>query len=230
MRCHLTSFVSGALIVLAACNALGDVRPLPFYRVDITLISGQSIKGTSHGLAGFFRMRGASSRQVRSVQLSHASKGVVGHFTFSDNPEIETYVSPSEEVSWLELSVSTEYETINEQTGSVYYWIKQEVRVPIADILRIDTLGSIGEGLTVYADPRPYLRVEEPYLMVDDCGLGCPAKLYSEDKSLAKVELGDLWDKYLDCRYRSTPKAVSRMNEVMSEYRVKILIDPFCDD
>jgi hypothetical protein len=66
--------------------------------------------------------------------------------------------------------------------------------------------------------------------MVEDCGLGCPAKLYSEDKSIAKAQLKELWQAYLDCKYRYSPETSKHMNEIMSEYQLNILIDPFCID
>ena len=97
----------------------------------------------------------------------------------------------------------TEYEAINQQQrGTKYYWVKEQMRVPIKDIIRVDTLNIIGKGFAISQDPRLYANVEEPYLMVEDCGLGCSAKLYSEDKSIAKTKLKELWDSYLDCKYR----------------------------
>ena len=156
---------------------------------------------------------------------------MVGRFTFFDKPDSKIYEWSSAQVSGSELSVFTEYEVINKkQVGWKYYWIKEQVRVPIINILRVDTLQMIGKGFTIFQDPSLYTNVKEPYLMVEDCGLGCSAKLYSEDKSIAKTKLKELWDRYLDCKYRYSPETPRRMNEVMSEYQLKILIDPFCID
>ncbi len=230
MRKILASLISGALIFFVACYAFGDLLPPHFYNVKVTLINGESITGASYGLAGLF-VSGTSSKQVRSVQLSHTADSVVGHFTFFDKPESEIYEKSSAQVSRLELSVFTEYEAINQQQGGwKYYWIKEQVRVPIFDIVRVDTLKIIGKGFAIFQDPSLYANVKEPYLMVEDCGLGCSAKLYSEDKSIAKTKLKELWDRYLDCKYRYNPDTSRRMNEVMSEYQLKILIDPFCID
>jgi hypothetical protein len=230
MRKILASFFSGALILFVACWAFGDLLPPHFYNVKVTLISGESITGASYGLAGFF-VGGTFPKQVKSVELSHAAGSVVGHFIFFDKPEREIHKKSSAQVSGLELSVFTEYEAINQQQGGwKYYWIKEQVRVPIINILRVDTLKIIGKGFAIFQDPGLYANVKEPYLMVEDCGLGCSAKLYSEDKSIAKTKLEELWDRYLDCKNRYSPETSKRMNEVMSEYQLKILIDPFCID
>lgn len=125
----------------------------------------------------------------------------------------------------------TAYETIKKQPGgSEYFLIKEERQVPLNTILRVDTLKIIGKGFTIYQDPALYAHVKKPYLMVETCGPGCPAKLYSEDTSLTKEKLQELWGTYLDCQYRSTPEGSKRMQEVMSKYRLKIVADPFCID
>ena len=230
MRKLLALLISWALIFFVACYAFGDLLPPHVYNVKVTLVSGESITGASYGLAGLF-VSGTSSKQVRSVQLSHTADSVVGRFTFFDKPDSEIYERSSAQVSGSELSVFTEYEVINkQQVGWKYYWIKEQVRVPIINILRVDTLQMIGKGFTIFQDPSLYTNVKEPYLMVEDCGLGCSAKLYSEDKSIAKTKLKELWDGYLDCKYRYSPETSKRMNEVMSEYQLKILTDPFCID
>jgi len=230
MQKLLVSIISGALIFFVACYAFGDLLPPHFYNVKVTLINGENITGASYGLAGLF-VSGTFSKQVRGVQLSHTADSVVGHFTFFEKADSEIYERSSAQVSGSELSVFTEYEAINQQqAGWKYYWIKQQVRVPIIKILRVDTLNIIGKGFAIFQDPGLYANVKEPSLMVDDCGLGCSAKLYSEDKSIAKTKLKELWDKYLDCKYRYSPETSRRMNEVMLEYQLKILIDPFCLD
>lgn len=230
MRKILASLFSGALILFVTYSAFGDLLPPHFYNVKVTLSSGESITGASFGLAGLF-VGGTFPNQVKSVELSHAAGSVVGHFTFFDKPESEMYERSSAQVLGLELSVFKEYETINQQQGGwKYYWIKEQVRVPIINIVRVDTLQIIGKGFAIFQDPSLYANVKEPYLMVEDCGLGCSAKLYSEDKSIAKTQLKELWDRYLDCKYRYRSETSRRMNEVMSEYQLKILIDSFCID
>ena len=77
MRKLLASLISGALIFFVAWYAFGDLLPPHFYSVKVTLISGESIAGASYGLAGLF-VGGTSSKQVRSVQLSHTADSVVG--------------------------------------------------------------------------------------------------------------------------------------------------------
>lgn len=230
MRKLLASIISGSLIFFVAYYAFGDLQPPHFYNVKVTLSNGKSITGASYGLAGLF-VSGTSSKRVRRVQLSHTADSVVGHFTYFDKPDSEIYERSRAQVSRSEPIVFTEYEAIDQQqSGMKYYWVKEQVRVPIKNILRVDTLKIIGKGFAISQDPGLYANVEEPFLTVEDCGLGCSVKLYSEDKSIAKTKLKELWDRCLDCKYRGRLETLRQMNEVMSEYQLKILIDPFCID
>ena len=225
----LVSISSGILICFFACCAFGDILPPHLYEVKVRLINGQSITGATYGLEGFF-VGGTSARQVRSVQLSHTGDSVEAHFTFFDESQSEIYKRSSAQASRSELSVFTTYEAVNQQPTAKYYWIKEQMKVPIINILRIDTLKIIGKGYAIFQDPALYSNIKEPYLIVEDCGIGCPAKLYSENKSITKAQLKKLWDKHLDCKHRNTPETTRRMNAVMTEYQLKILIDPFCID
>ena len=226
----LVSLLSGALFFFVEPCAFGDLVPPYLSNVKVTLINGESVTGASYGLVSIF-VSGTPPRQVKTVELSHTAGSVVGHFTFFDKSKSETYERSTAQVSRLKLSVFTQYEVINQQQGGWrYYWIKEQTRVPISNILRIDTLKILGKGFAIFQDPALYENVKEPYLMVEDCGLGCPAKLYSEDKSIPKAKLKELWQTHLDCKYRYSPETSRRMNEIMSEYQLKILIDPFCID
>jgi hypothetical protein len=226
----LVSLLSGALLFFVVPCAFGDLVPPYLSNVKVTLINGESVTGASYGLVSIF-VSGTPPRQVKTVELSHTAGSVMGHFTFFDKSKSETYEKSTAQVSRLKLSVFTQYEVINQQQGGWrYYWIKEQTRVPISNILRIDTLKILGKGFAIFQDPALYANVKEPYLMVEDCGLGCPAKLYSEDKSIAKAQLKELWQAYLDCKYRYSPETSKHMNEIMSEYQLNILIDPFCID
>jgi hypothetical protein len=230
MKKLLAPTIAGALILCVACCAFGDQRPPYFYEVNVTLIDGSSITGATYGLLGFFGS-GLSADPVKSVALSHTASSITGQVTFYDNPQTETYERTGDRVSELKLSVYTDYETVEQQPGgSQYYWIKEQEQVPLSHILRVDTLNIIGKGFVIYQDPAVYANVKEPFLMVEDCGVGCPAKLYSEDPSITKEELQELWDMYLDCKYRLSPEGSQRMDEVMTKYQLKIVVDPFCID
>ncbi len=230
MKKLLASTISGALIFCVACCAFGDVRPPHFYKVKVTLIDGTSITGASYGLLGFFGS-GLPYNPVKSVALTHTKKSIKGEFTFCDNHKTETYERSDDLIPKLKLSVYTDYETIKEHPAiGEFYWIKEEKQIPINTILRVDTLNIIGKGFVIYQDPALYAHVKEPYLMVEDCGLGCLAKLYSEDTSLTKEALQELWDQYLDCKYRLSPEGSKRMDEVIAKYQLKIIVDPFCID
>jgi hypothetical protein len=192
MRTLLALIILDVLSLCIVCCALADLRPPLLYRVEVTLINGKSITGASYGPAGFF-VGGSLDKRVRSVELSHAPGSVKGRFRFFDSPETEQYERSDDRVSELKLSVYTEYEAVSRQPGEwKYYWIKKKVQVPVADILRVDTLTIIGKGFTIFQDPALYANVKKPYLLIEDCGLGCPAKLYSDDKSMAQETLQEL--------------------------------------
>lgn len=233
MKKLLALTIAGALILCVASCAFGDLRPPYFYDVTVTLTDGTSITGGSYGLMSYFDSRLSSTTPVKSVVLSYTPGSIQGHITFYDNPETKTYERSGDRISSHDLSVYTEYEIIEKQPGSrKFYWIKEKVEVPLINIIRVDTLKIIGKGFAIYEDPAVYANIKEPYLMVEDCGLGCPAKLFSEDPSITKEKLQKLWDKYLDCKIRSTLtlKGYKRMDKIMAKYKLKILVDPFCID
>jgi hypothetical protein len=230
MKKLLALTIAGALILCVACCAFGDVQAPYFYQVNVTLRDGTSITGASYGLLGFFGS-GLPYYPVKSVELSHTKRSIKGQVTFFDKPEMETYERSDDLMSEFKLRVYTAYETVLQQPdGSEFYWIKKQEFVPVINILRVDTLKIIGKGFVIYQDPSLYDKVKEPYLLVEDCGLGCLAKLYSEDRSLTKNQLQELWNNYLGCEHRFTPAGSQRMDEVMSKYKLKIVVDPFCID
>ncbi|MBN1255813.1 MAG: hypothetical protein JXA50_11115 [Deltaproteobacteria bacterium] len=219
--------IAGVLIFCVACWAFGDVQVPHFYKVKVTLRDGTSITGGSYGLLGFFGSR-LSANPVKSVALSHTNGSIKGHVQFFGNPETKTYERSG---NGLKLRVYTYYKTITEHPAwSEFYLIKEEKQVPLNTILRVDTLKIMGKGFAIYQDPAVYADIKEPYLMVETCGLGCPAKLYSEDASITKEKLQKLWDTYLACKHRVTPEGSKRMDKIMSKYQLKIMVDPFCID
>lgn len=222
--------IAGALLLCAASYAFGDVWVPYFYDVKVTLTDGTSITGASYGLLGYFGSR-LSPNPVKSVALSHTKSRIKGEVTFFDNPKTETYERFVDFTTKLKLSVYTDYETIREHPAEGdFYWIKKEKQIPIDTILRLDTLSIIGKGFAIYQDPAVYANIKEPFLMVEDCGLGCPAKLFSEDTTVKKEELQALWDTYLDCKYRLSAESYLRMEEVIAKYQLRIIVDPFCID
>lgn len=230
MKKLLALTIAGALILCFACCAFGDVRVPHFYYVKVTLTDGTSIIGASYGLLGFFGS-GLPYDPVKSVVLSYTPGRIKGEVTFFDNPKTETYERFVDFITKLKLSVYTGYETIKEHPAEGdFYWIKKEKQIPINTILRVDTLKIIGKGFAIYQDPAVYMNIKEPYLMVEDCGLGCPAKLFSEDTTVKKEELQALWDQYLDCKYRLSAESYQRMEEVIAKYQLRIVVDPFCVD
>jgi hypothetical protein len=230
MKKLLASTISGVLILCVAYSSFGDVQAPYFYQVNVTLRNGTSVTGASYGLLGFFGSR-SSPNPVKSVVLSHTPGRIKGEVTFFDNPKTETYERSVDFTTKLKLSVYTDYETIKEHLAEGdFYWIKKEKQIPINTILRVDTLNIIGKGFAIYQDPAVYANIKEPYLMVEDCGLGCPAKLFSEDTTVKKEELQALWDTYLDCKYRLSAESYLRMEEVIAKYQLRIVVDPFCID
>ena len=73
--------------------------------------------------------------------MSHKTESVVGNFTYFDNADSEIYERSSAQVSRSELIVFTQYETINRQQHRMkYYWVKEQVREALKNILQVDTI------------------------------------------------------------------------------------------
>ena len=92
----------------------------------------------------------------------------------------------------------------------------------------VDTVEVIGKGVRI-SDPRKWLNLKEPYIAVEDCGLGCTVKMSSKDSDVTEDTLQRLWDQYFACGKRSIENKEAR-SEIEKRYKIGWISDPFCVD
>jgi hypothetical protein len=226
MKRRLALPISGTILCLAACLALAE-PPSYFYKAKVILRTGATLTTASYGLAAHFP-DAPVSKSVKSVQLSLTPDYVLGHFTYSGERQTTTYRFPIAQLANKKLCVFPDYQVFNTpQYPHDFYWIKEETQIPMKNILRVETIRVIGKGYTIIDDPAIYADVKEPFIMIEDCETGCPGKLFSEDESITKDRLKELWDQRLACGLRK-PETGDAMSEVLSKYRLQMAFDPFC--
>jgi hypothetical protein len=109
-----------------------------------------------------------------------------------------------------------------------FYLLKGVKEYPLVEVSRIDTLDVVGKGFRI-SDPRKWLNLKEPYIVVEDCGLGCNVKMYSKDRDVTKEILQRLWDQHFACNKRSIENKKGR-SEIEKRYQIEWISDPFCVD
>lgn len=214
-----------ALLALAASLAHGE-GPAYLYQARVVLRSGKTVEAATYGLTGHFP--GAPAyKPVRSVQLSQKEDQLAGDFTFSRG-EKASYRLPLEQAASMKLVMFPSYQAFKNPPSELDYFLIPEDRlIPLKDIARVETLKVVGKGFTIVEDPGAYAGVQEPFLEVADCETRCKAKLYSEDGSVGKEKLSQLWEKHLSCQARFSESG-GEMDAVMARYKLQIKADPFC--
>ncbi|HAH06563.1 MAG TPA: hypothetical protein DCM05_08560 [Elusimicrobia bacterium] len=218
--------VSSLLLCLAASLAFGE-DPSYFYKAKLILKTGETLTTATYGLASHFPGV-PPSKPVKSVQLSSDSDYVFGHFTFGRENLPTTYKFPVGQLANRKLCVFPEYQAFKDPAREHdFFLIKNDVLIPLKNVLRVETLRVIGKGYTIIEDPTLYASIKEPFLQIQDCDTGCPGKLFSEDGSVSKEKLGELWDQQLACKHRQS-ETNGDITETLSKYGLQTAFDPFC--
>ena len=220
-----------ALIAVPSSNA-SQIFP-QFYKIKITLTNGNSIEGYSWGLSW---MGGASlqEKEVQSANLKVEKDIVVATFTFSgdQNTVVHKQSAKDDQGKPRTLAVASQYETFASSPGlsgdAKFYVVNGIMEYPLGEVSRIETLEVIGKGIRI-SDPSRWLNVSEPYIVVEDCGLGCSVKMYSQDKDVTKDTLQKLWDQYFACGRRSNANKKER-SSIEERNKIEWISDPFCVD
>jgi len=198
-----------------------------FYRVKVQLSGGKVIERYSWGVSW---IGGASiqERKVKSVVLKVENENVTATFTFlgADNPVVLNESANNEKGTPRTLAIGSSYEVFHK--GIDFYWVKDIAEYPLSQVFRIDTLQVLGQGHGV-SDPQNYLNLREPFIVVEDCGLGCETKMYSRNPRVDKETLQRLWDQHFACGKRSEVNQELR-GKVRDQYHIEWLTDPFCHD
>jgi hypothetical protein len=217
-----------ALLTLSLpAGAFSSPIALQFYKVRVSLSNGRVIEGYSYGVSWIGGTL-TQERRVRSVLLRAENGTVTAAFEFpgDDTPLVCEARAKDEEGKSMTLAVASEYELFHR--GVDFHWMKGVQEYPLHEVLRIDTVDFIGPGLRVL-DPRDYLDLREPFILVEDCRIGCEMKMHSKDPLVTKEMLQILWNNHFMCGERSVMNQKER-DGVRETYQLEWLSDPFCHD
>ena len=217
-----------AVVVLGVtANATSSPLVPQFYKVKVQLSDGGFTEGYSWGVSW---IGGASiqERKVKRVVLSVENQEITASFTFfGDNTPVvlkESAKDPKGRVRML--AVSSDYEVFRK--GIDFYWVKDTSEYPLQQVLQIDTVEVLGQGYGI-SDPRTYLNLRAPFIVLEDCGLGCEVKMYSKDPKVSIATLQKVWDQYFACAVGSATNEEVRA-KIQDQYQIGWLTDPFCYD
>jgi hypothetical protein len=221
-------------LLLVAAVILGVTMPATssplvpqFYKIKVLLSDGRYTEGYSWGVSW---IGGASlqERKVKRVVLRVESENVTATFTFfgDDKPVVLKEPAKDQKSRARTLAVSSGYEVFRK--GIDFYWVKDTSEYPLQQVLQIDTVEVLGQGYGI-SDPRTYLNLREPFIVVEDCGLGCEVKMYSKDSKTPRETLQKVWDQYFVCGVRSAGNQEVRA-KIRDQYQIEWLTDPFCHD
>jgi hypothetical protein len=181
-------------------------------------------------VGGVSWMGGASMQEqkVKRVVLSIDNMEVIASFTLfgDDTPVVLKESAKYPNGRARTLAVGSDYEVFHKNID--FYWVKGTSEYPLQQVLQIDTVEVLGQGYGI-SDPRTYLTLREPFILVEDCGLGCEVKMYSRDPKIPKETLQKVSDQYFACGVRSTVNQDIRA-KIRDQYQIQWLTDPFCHD
>jgi hypothetical protein len=229
----LRIFLIVLITLVAVPRSYASVIAPQFYKLKVTLTNGNSVEGYSWGISW---MGGAQlqEQKVRSATLRLENENVVATFmlTGSENTVIHKQSAKDDRGRPRSLSVASHYEMFKPTPASSedakFYLLKGVKEYPLVEVSRIDTLDVVGKGFRI-SDPRKWLNLKEPYIVVEDCGLGCNVKMYSKDRDVTKEILQRLWDQHFACNKRSIENKKGR-SEIEKRYQIEWISDPFCVD
>src|SRR4030067_1980882 len=147
-----------------------------FYRVKVQLSDGRFIEGYSWG-ASWIGGASMQERKVKRVVLRVENENVTATFTFFRDDKPVVLKEPAKDLKSRDrmLAVSSDYEVFRKDID--FYWVKDTFEYPLQQVLQIDTSQVIGQGYII-SDPRPYLNLRKPFIVVEDCGFGCEVRMY----------------------------------------------------
>jgi hypothetical protein len=217
-----------ALTALSIAVEAGSSPIVPqFYEIKASLSNGRTMEGYSYGVSW---MGGplAQERRVNTVVLHVDHEILLATFEFlgDHSPVVYEVGTRDREGRPRTLSLASGYEVFHRDID--FFWMKDVHEYPLSELLRIDTVRFLGPGLPV-SDPTKYTALREPFLSVDDCGLGCEAKMHSKDPLVTRKMLKNLWEEYFKCSERSAIKQKER-DRIREAYQLEWLTDPFCHD
>jgi hypothetical protein len=204
-----------------------------FYKLKVTLTSGNSVHGYSWGISWMGGTQ-LQERKVQSATLRVEDGNLVATFTLmGDNNNVVHKQSAKDDRGRPRLlAVASQYEifkpSLESSEDAKFYLLKGVKEYLLLEVARIDTLEVVGKGFRI-SDPSKWLNLKEPYIVVEDCGLGCGVKMYSKNKEVTKETLQRLWDQHFECSKRPIGSKNIR-SEIEKKYQIEWISDPFCVD
>ncbi len=228
MKAYLNRVLMVAVVILGGnTHAISSPIVPQFYKVKVQLSDGRFTEGYSWGVS---RIGGASmqERKVKRVVLRVENEKITATFTFFGDGKPVVLKEPAKDLKsrTRTLAVSSDYEVFRK--GIDFYWVKDTSEYPLQQVLQIDTVEVLGQGYGI-SDPRMYLNLREPFIVVEDCGLECEVKMYSKDPKIPIEKLQKVWDQYFACGVRSAANQEVRA-EIRDQYQMEWLTNPFCHD
>jgi len=228
MKAYLKTVFWIAVVILAMATHAASSPIVPqFYKVKVRLSDGRLIEGYSWGIS---RMGGVlmQERKVKRVVLSVEDEKVTASFTLfgEDTPVVHKESTKDPQGGAQTLAISLDYEVFRKDIN--FYYVKNTSEYPLHQVLQIDTVEVLGQGHSI-SNPWTYLNLKEPFILVEDCGLGCEVKMYSKDPKISRETLQKVWDQYFACAVGSATNEEVRA-KIQDQYQIGWLTDPFCYD
>jgi hypothetical protein len=228
MKAYISRLLLIAVMILSVTTYATSSPLVPqFYKVRVQLSDGRFVEGYSWGVS-WIGGSPLQERKVKRVVLKVENEKVTATFDFfgDDKPLVLKEPAADPKGRARTLAVGSDYEVFRK--GSDFYWVKHTSEYPLRQVIQIDTIEVLGQGYNV-SDPRAYLTLREPFIVVEDCGLGCEVKMYSKDPHVPQETLQKLWDQHFGCSVRSAENQEIRA-VIRDQYQIGWLTDPFCHD
>jgi len=229
----LRIFLIALIMLVTVPRSHASLIAPQFYKLRVTLTSGSSVEGYSWGISW---MGGAQlqEQRVQSTALRVENGNIVAAFTLTDDPNTVIHKQSAKDDSGRprSLTVASQYEmfkpTLKSYEDNKFYLLKDVKEYLLVEVSRIDTLEVLGKGFGI-SDPSKWLNLKKPFIVVEDCDLGCVVKMYSKVSDVTEDALKRLWDQHFACGRRSVENEKVR-SEIEKKYQIEWISDPFCLD
>lgn len=214
------------LILLVPLATASPILP-NLYHVKVHLADGRTMTGNTWGI-GWMGGGPFQGQKIKRVDLKSTNDTITATFYLFEKDDTKTFTVSTKDHHGQphSLDLYSSYDQYEGKGGLSYFWVKDGLEIPLTKISSIKTVNVVGTGYAV-DNPHPYLNVQEPFIMVEDCGRGCAVKLFSRDLALGRDDLKRIWATSLNCN-SAMPEA--EQLKVKKRYQLVLLKNPFCTD
>ena len=163
-------FLIVLITLMAVTQSDASVIAPQFYKLRVTLANGNSVEGYSWGISWMGSAQ-LQEQKVQSATLRVENENLVATFTLADErkPAVYRQSIKDDRGRPRSLALASECETFKPNPESPedakFYLLKGVKEYPLLEVLRIDTISVVGKGFRI-SDPRKWLNLKEPYLIV----------------------------------------------------------------